>query len=126
MLAIVRCPEQKVILPFLHWKLISCQRAQSDGTGQAMEPRMLVSVHKVAPGRVCVPGDTGLPEGRTAGSPSEPSTSCCWMMEHLGEKGLAPEDRGAGGHCIQQAEWTHVWGWEEIRKTGTFLSISDC
>lgn len=27
LLAIVRCPEEKVILPFQHWKLISCQRA---------------------------------------------------------------------------------------------------
>lgn len=48
------------------------------------------------------------------------------MMEHLGEKGLAPEDRGTGGRRAQQAEWTRIWGWEEIRKTGTFLSISDC
>lgn len=48
------------------------------------------------------------------------------MTEHLGEKGLAPEDRGVGSHRVQQAEWTHVRGWEEIRKTGTFLSISDC
>lgn len=69
LLAIVWCPEEKVILPFQYWMLIRCQMAQSDGTGQAVGPRMLASVRKVARGRTCVPGDPGPPEGRTAGSP---------------------------------------------------------
>ena len=70
LLAIVRCPEEKVILLFQHWMLISCQMAPSDGTGQAVGPRMLASVRKVTPGHTCVPGDPGPPEGRTAGSSS--------------------------------------------------------
>lgn len=48
------------------------------------------------------------------------------MTEYLSEPGLALEDRGVGSRHVQQAEWTRVRGREGIRKTGTFLSVSDC
>ena len=73
------------------------------------------------------PGTLGLMRAGQRGLlPSEPSTSCYWMTEHLGEQGLAPEDQGTGSRHVRQAEWTRMRGWEGIQKTGTFLSISDC
>ena len=84
---------------------------------------MLVSVHKVAPVRVCVPGDAGLPEGRTAWSPFPPSPAqrACRMTAHLGEKGRAPRGQGSGAAATSSRLSGPASGDGRGWETGTFF-----
>ena len=76
LLAIVRCPEEKVILPFQHWKLISCQRALAQA--RLWDPKCLLLFIKLLLDAPVSPGTLGfLRAGLRGLLPSAPSISCC-------------------------------------------------